>query len=191
VDRPDGQGKCLRQVIDRKAQSWAPEWMPYTVIGNDQWHNYEVSADIFLDQGGWAGVMGRVNNTGNGWDCNPNGYYARLYADGGCALYLASDHFKGSRDKQLAIGESPRWKRNSWHHLKLRFENDVISVLVDDDPIIESTDDVYSHGQAGLITGGEANDRNTAIFADLLINKVYGGSVAESAFPQDEPLYSR
>ncbi len=86
ADRPDGRGQCLRQVVSRKAQSWAPEWMPYTILGDPEWTDYEVSADILLDFAGWAGVMGRVSNTGNGWDCDPDGYYARLYPDGGCVF---------------------------------------------------------------------------------------------------------
>ena len=67
ADRPDKTGKCLRQVIDKKPQSWAPEWMPYTIIGDREWTDYEVSADIYLDGGGSAGVMGRVNNVGGGY----------------------------------------------------------------------------------------------------------------------------
>jgi galactosylceramidase len=71
ADRPDKTGKCLRQVIDKRAQSWAPEWMPYTILGDQNWKDYEVSADIYLDNGGWAGVMGRVNNVGSGYGCVP------------------------------------------------------------------------------------------------------------------------
>ena len=57
---------------------------PSSAIEN--WQDYEVSADIYLDDGGWAGVMGRVNNVGNGYGCVPKGYYLRLAADGNCAL---------------------------------------------------------------------------------------------------------
>jgi galactosylceramidase len=191
ADRPDGLGKCLRQVIDRKAQSWAPEWMPYTVIGDERWRDCEVSADIFLDEGGWAGLMGRVNNTGNGWDGNPNGYYARLYADGGCALYRASDSLKGSRDRQLALGAAMNWKANRWHNLKLRFQDEKITVLVDGERAVEANDPTYSRGQAGLITAGEGTDRNSALFANLLINKIDGGDIRETSIPQTEyPLYA-
>ncbi len=31
ADRPDKTGKCLRQVLHQRSQSWAPEWMPYTI----------------------------------------------------------------------------------------------------------------------------------------------------------------
>jgi galactosylceramidase len=51
TDRPDGPGKCLRQVVPVPPQSWAPEWMPYTILGDPNWNNYEVSADIYLTNG--------------------------------------------------------------------------------------------------------------------------------------------
>jgi galactosylceramidase len=191
ADRPDGRGKCLRQVVSRKAQSWAPEWMPYTVIGDSKWTDYEVSADIFFQSGGWAGVMGRVNNTGNGWDGNPNGYYARLYPDGGCALYVASDRYKGSREREIAIGEAKsRWRWTRWHNLKLRFEGKKITVLVDNVAAIVAEDDLYGRGTAGLITAGEGSGRDTACFDNLLINRVNGGAVSPTVFGQDgTPIY--
>ena len=46
------------------------EWMPYTIIGDRDWKDYEVAVDLMLDGGGWAGVMGRIGGTGSGWGCN-------------------------------------------------------------------------------------------------------------------------
>jgi galactosylceramidase len=190
AERPGGGGKCLRQVVARKAQSWAPEWMPYTIIGNAAWTDYEVSSDIYFDDGGWAGVMGRVCNTGNGWDGNPDGYYARLYPDGGCALYVANSRFKGSRDRQLAIGEVEPWRWHRWHNLKLRFQKQTITVLVDNAAVITAQDGEFDHGLAGLATGGEGDARNTALFGNLLINRVNGGAVPPTVFVQDRsPIY--
>jgi hypothetical protein len=76
--------------VAKKPQSWAPEWMPYTIIGDRTGQDYEVSADIYLDDGGWAGVMGRVNNVGTGYGCVPKGYYLRLGPDGSCALFATT-----------------------------------------------------------------------------------------------------
>jgi galactosylceramidase len=104
AERPDKTGQCLRQVVDDKAQSWAPEWKPYTILGDEQWTDYEVSADIFFDDGGWAGVMGRVNQTGDGWNGDPEGYYARLDANGACAIFLAS---RRSRTKRATANWRP------------------------------------------------------------------------------------
>jgi galactosylceramidase len=190
-DDPGG-GKCLRQVVRRKAQSWAPEWMPYTVIGDANWADYEVSADLLLEDGGWAGVMGRVCNTGNGWEGNPDGYYARLYGDGGCALYLASQKIKGSRDRQLAVGQAGNWQPDRWHNLKLRFEGRTITVLVDGEAVLTAEDTEYPRGMAGLICGGEGRARNTALYDNLLINRVNGPPVAPTTFEQDaHPIYRR
>ncbi len=44
VNRSDGQGRCLRQVIATKGIEWIfhPEPEPYTVMGSTQWRNYTV-----------------------------------------------------------------------------------------------------------------------------------------------------
>jgi galactosylceramidase len=190
ADRPDGNGKCLRQVLDRKAQSWAPEWMPYTVLGDSSWTEYEVSADIFLDNGGWAGVMGRINSTGNGWDGNPNGYSLRLYPDGGCELYVANQRLKGSRERQLAAGSAKRWRWNQWHNLKLRFSGSKISGFVDGAAVLSVDDNTFGSGLAGLATGGEGSARNTAMFDDLMISSIDAGKPPPTVFVQDGyPIY--
>jgi len=190
VDRPDQTGKCLRQVVAQKAQSWAPEWKPYTILGDADWTDYEVSADVFFDNGGWAGVMGRVNATGNGWDGDPNGYYARLNADGTCALYIANQRLKGTRDQQLAENAVTGWKAGGWHNVKLRFEGPKLTVLVDGVAVVSAEDGTFPRGMAGLITGDAGDARNTALFDNLLINRVNGGAVKPTVFAQDAyPIY--
>lgn len=192
VDRPDQPGKCLRQVVDQKVQSWAPEWKPYTILGDAQWTNYEVSADVFLDHGGWAGVMGRVNNTGNGWDGDPDGYYARLDTNGACALYIASQKFPspGTRDRQLATNTVANWKVGGWHNVKLRFEGLKLTMLVDGVAVVSAEDATFARGLAGLIAGGEGGARSTALFDNLLVNRVNGVAVKPAVFAQDRyPVY--
>ncbi len=189
-NRPDGKGKCLQQVLDAKAQSWAPEWIPYTVLGDANWTDYEVSADIYLPDGGWAGVMGRVSSTGNGWDGDPNGYYARLYADGGCALYLAEQNIRGPRQHELALGSAEHWRWNRWHRVMLRFQDSKISVLVDGSLVCSAEDQTFSSGMAGLIAAGEGNDRHRAMFDNVIINRVNSPTPAPTIFPQDQaPIY--
>ena len=170
--RPDGNGKCLRQVISAQAQNWGPEWMPYTIIGDRDWKDYEVSADLMLDGGGWAGVMGRINGTGSGWGCNPKGYYARLAQDGTVSIWVANSSQNGEPGKQLASGKLADFKSGKWHNLKLRFAGTKISVLVDEAEVATATDSTYASGMAGLVSGGEKNTRNTALFDDLVINAV-------------------
>ena len=191
VDRPDGRGKCLRQVVNRKVTSWAPEWKPYTILGDATWTDYQVSADISFDDGGWAGVMGRVCQTGNGWDNDANGYYARLDADGACSIVLASDQIKGTRDRALTTGRISGWKSGGWHTVMLRFEGAKITMLVDGAAVLSAVDHTYPHGMAGLITGGDHDTRYTALFDNLTINRVNGGAVRPTVFSQDHaPIYA-
>ena len=181
----------MRQVIDTEAQSWAPEWMPYTIIGDEHWQDYEVSADVYLDNGGWAGVMGRVNNVGNGYGCVPKGYYMRLAADGGCALYAATpatNEVAGSR--QLATGTAANMASNQWHNVKLQFSGAIVTGFVDGAPFLSVTNELYSRGMAGLITGGNAKSRNTAFFRNLLINAVGAATPKPAVFTKNlSPIY--
>jgi galactosylceramidase len=208
ADRPDKTGKCLRQVLDQKAQSWAPEWMPYTILGDDHWRDYEVSSDVYLDNGGWAGVMGRVNNVGDGYGCVPKGYYLRLAADGSCALVTISgravkvelgdkEHQARLRaagnsgekgGNQMAIGTA-NITGNQWHNVKLQFSGDRITGLVDGAQVLSMTNNLYSHGMAGLITG-DRETRNTACFDNLLINAVGAATPKPTVFTKNQsPIY--
>jgi len=186
--RPDGNGSCLRQVIDHKAQSWAPEWTPYTVFGDDAWKDYEVSADVLLDDGGWAGVMGRVTNTGNGWDGFPKGYYLRLNANGVVQLVTAVQDNKRPEGDTLASSVVANWSPSAWHNLKLQFIGSRVIGLVDGVQVVSADSDYSQHGMAGLLTGGFGDERNSAEFANLVINRVNGPMPAPTEFP-GSPLY--
>jgi galactosylceramidase len=209
AERPDKTGKCLRQVLDKKAQSWAPEWMPYTIIGDEHWQDYEVSADVYLDNGGWAGVMGRVNNVGDGYGCAPKGYYFRLAADGSCALVTISgkagkvelgdkEHQARLRaagnsgekgENQMAAGTAANVAGNQWHNVKLQFSGSTITGFVDGAPVLSVTNTLYSRGMAGLITGDTGN-RNTAFFDNLLINAVGAATPKPTVFAKNQsPIY--
>ena len=191
ADRPDGNGKCLRQVVAEKAQSWAPEWMPYTIIGDEHWTDYEVSADVNLEHGGWAGLLGRVSNTGGGYGCNPKGYYVRLDADGTCSLWLSTQTKNGAPGNQLATASVGEIGTNTWHNVKLQLSGTNLTAFVDGKQILSVGDRTYASGMAGLVTGGEGNARNTALFDDLIINSVNGVKPEPTVFPQDAaPMYA-
>jgi galactosylceramidase len=211
ADRPDGNGKCLRQVVAQKPQSWAPEWMPYTIIGDEHWQDYEVSADIFLDDGGWAGVMGRVSNVGSGYGSAPKGYYLRLAADGAyslvavngkagavdlgdkehqAALLAAGD--SGERgEKQMNAGVVKNFSTNQWHNVKLRFVGAEITGFIDGAEVLSVTNSMHASGAAGLVTG-DTNSRNTACFDNLLINAVGAEIPKPTIFARSQtPIYRR
>lgn len=194
VDRPDKKGRCLRQVVPVPPIQWAPEYMPYTIIGDDQWQDYEVSADVCLNPGDSAGVMGRINNVGPGYRCVPKGYFMTLSDSGECRLVvirglkrdkkkLEGDAeqqalIKAGRDDseggELELGriQIPDIGANQWHNLRLRFEGSVITALVDSKPVLTATNNLYSHGMAGLRAGNGKTKLSQPYFDDLLINAV-------------------
>ena len=194
AERPDVKGKCLRQVVPVPPISWAPEWQPYTIIGDNEWTNYEVSADVYLNPGDSAGVMGRVNDAGPGYGCIPKGYFLQLGDDGQCRLVVV----RGKKDKKKLVGDAEQQalikaandlseggekvigtnqlsniSSNQWHKLKLRFEGSTITGLVDEKPVITATDPLYSHGMAGLMAGGDSKKLSMPYFDNILIKPIH------------------
>jgi galactosylceramidase len=196
ADRPDKTGKCLRAVLDKKPQSWAPEWLAYTIIGDRDWTDYEISADINLENGGAAGVMGRLSNVGTGYGCVARGYYLRLSADGTCALFLSGQ--SGARGAgaqpaegtQLANGKAANIAANQWHNLKLQMAGANLKGFVDGVEILSATNSASAKGMAGLCAGENPNARSAADFDNLLINAVGAPTPKPTVFAASQtPMY--
>ena len=189
--RPDSSGQCLRQVVGEQPQSWAPEWMPYTILGDEHWHDYEVSADIYLENDGWVGVMGRINNVGSGYGTVPKGYYLRLSRTGDCALYATSQAKDETDGTLLAGGIVPNITDHQWHNLKLEFIGNTITGFVDGTRILSVTNNLYSAGMAGLLTQG-GRTRGTASFDNLIINAPGAATTKPTVFSRHQlPIYPR
>ncbi|MEP6727664.1 MAG: galactosylceramidase [Bacteroidota bacterium] len=191
ASRPDKSGQCLRQVIAAPPQSWAPEWMPYTIVGDDGWQDYEVSADIYMDNGGAAGVMGRINNVGGGYGCVPKGYYFNVGADGTCSLFISTQKKNEDIGDKLAGATIPNFLADKWHNVKLQFSGDTISGFLDNVKILSAKNNVYPKGMAGLMTGTVPKLRNTAFFDNLLINTVNGTLPKPVLFENISPIYKK
>jgi len=172
VGCPNRKGKCLRQVIPVAPISWAPEWMPYTILGDEGWPDYEVSADVYLDQAEAAAVMGRINHVGTGYGSVPKGYFLELGHDGECRLVV----IRGPKDKDnpeggekvLDSARIPGIHAKEWHKLKLRFNGSTITGFVDGKTVLRATDTLYSRGMVGLMTGG-GKKLSMSYFDNLLI----------------------
>ena len=172
VGCPYRKGKCLRQVIPVAPISWAPEWMPYTILGDEGWQDYEVSADVYLDQAEFAAVMGRINHVGTGYGSVPKGYFLELGHEGECRLVV----IRGSKDKDnpeggervLASTRISGIHAKEWHKLKLRFNGSTITGFVDGKTVLRATDTFYSRGMVGLMTGG-GKKLSMSYFDNLLI----------------------
>jgi galactosylceramidase len=172
VGCPNRKGKCLRQVIPVAPISWAPEWMPYTILGDEGWPDYEVSADVYLDQAEAAAVMGRINHVGTGYGSVPKGYFLELGHDGECRLVV----IRGPKDKDNPVGGEkvlgsariPGIHAKEWHKLKLRFNGSTITGFVDGKTVLRATDTLYTRGMVGLMTGG-GKKLSMSYFDNLLI----------------------
>src|SRR5674476_95562 len=191
ADRPDKKGKCLRQVVEAGAQSWAPEWMPYTILGDRNWKDYEVSADVNFNKDGWAGIMGHVIATGTGYGCKPSGYYMNLSADGTCSLHVSKQDEKDNEPGTiLATGKATKIVANQWHNLMLRFSGSTITCFVDKVQVLTATDPTFSEGMVGLVSGSINKKSNNALFDNLLIKPLNGTSSAPTVFSEKiYPMY--
>jgi galactosylceramidase len=211
AESPDKRGRSLRQAVSRPTISWSPDWQPYTIVGDEEWKDYEVSADVWLNPGDTAAVMGRVNHVGTGYGFIPKGYLARLDADGDCHLVVV----RGKKDKKKAVGDAEQQRiieaskddgeggektlgkvqlkdvrAGQWHRLKLRLEGAKITALVDGKPVITATDELYGQGMAGLLAGQDKKRVSTPWFDNLLINAVDAPEPKPSvAAPDQTPIY--
>jgi galactosylceramidase len=187
ANSPTGTGKCLRQVLNTKANSWAPEWAPFTLIGNTIGTSYEVSADVYFDgTGGWAGVMGRVNQTGT-YGCYPRGYYFHLASNGAWGLYYAN----GAAGDGTSLATGTATLTGTWHNVKLQMSGSTLTGLIENKQVCSVTNSSSGNGVAGLCTGSTNGSRNTACFDNLIINTVNGATPTPTVFAQDAtPPYS-
>ncbi|MCX6624604.1 MAG: hypothetical protein NTY38_26795, partial [Acidobacteria bacterium] len=83
VDRPNGPGACLRQVVPSKGIEWHPHANPppYTVMGDERWKDYEVEVESLFDGPGTVNVYGRITNVSTK-DEPPAGYWLEIDQQG-------------------------------------------------------------------------------------------------------------
>ena len=203
TDRPDGPGECLRQTVPVPTLSWGPDWQPYTILGDDQWRDYEVSAEVYLDPGESAGIMGRVNDVGSGYGIIPKGYFLQLSDDGQGRLVV----IRGKKDKKKLVGDAEQQALiraqkddgeggervlgtvqvagiapRQWHNLKLRFAGADISGWVDGRPVLKATDTLYSRGMAGLMAGGGKKKLSRPYFRNVVVKGI------DAPMPEPTPV---
>jgi galactosylceramidase len=181
TQRPDGTGQCLRQVVNPAANAWGVEWNPFTIVGDTTWTDYQVSADVSLeDATGWASVMGRVNSTGDGYWATPSAYYLSLTQAGGWSFNTVMLSGTASSVKVLASGTATL-AAGSWHNLEIVFSGTSIKGLVDKTQVFSITDSTFKTGSVGLGTLAGHN----AMFDNLIVNTVGGATPSPTVFAQD------
>lgn len=210
--RPDHQpGACLRQVVGEHTVSWAPEWHHYTILGDSAWTDYEVSADVWLNPGDEAALMGRLCDVGTGYGIWAKGYYLKLSADGRCQLVIT----QGKRNKGELIGDAEqqaliRARKDrevggeyvldscriatvapcQWHRLALRFEGEHITGLVDGESVVTFDSPRYPKGMAGLMAPLHDRSVCTPYFDNVAVRPLGRTKPVPTTLPATiRPLY--
>ena len=210
---PGDQRTCLRQSVPVRPHSWAPDWKPYTILGDDGWTDYEVSADVRVRRGESAAVMGRINDVGSGYGAIPKGYLLELDGAGEVRLVVV----RGKVDKKALVGDAEQQAlikaandaaeggekvlasaplagvaADGWHTLKLQFSGTRIRGYVDGKPVVEATDGLYGKGMAGLLAGRAQTGLSMPYYRDVVVNRVDGALPPPTKpLPGQAPLYVR
>ncbi len=210
AERPTHDGRCVRQTVGRAADSWAPDWNYYTILGDSSWTDYEVSADIWLNPGDEGGLMGRVCHVGTGYGVTPKGFWLSIDSDGWCRLAVTRGQGRnapeGDAEQQAILRrlhmteggqtvlDSARCASPSalrWVQLRLRFDGDSITGYVDGQAVVHASIGLYRKGMAGLIAMKRGKRVSTPYYDNLSLTPV--GRLRANATPSRcmaQPLYS-
>ncbi len=153
VEQNPGGGNILRQQIEKRGIDWSESKFAYSVIGDLNWNDIEVSCDIAfenvtaepeLQQKLFMQISARCYN-GSTWDAFgklfPVGYTFRWYANGNWEI--------GTPNRILAKGKIQN-PGTAWHNLKISCKGDKISAFFDNKKVQEITDATYQRGLAGI-----------------------------------------
>ncbi len=201
---------CLQQVVGSHTLSWAPEWHHYTILGDASWQDYEVSADVYLNPGDEAGVMGRLCDVGSGYGIWAKGYFLKMDENGKVTLILT----RGKRDQKELIGDKEQQAiilarkdveiggeytlaeatvnniaALQWHNLKLRFSGDQITGYVDGVEVVSAKSDHYGKGMAGLIAPLVGRGVSTPYFDNLRITPIGRTQATQTVIPTILPIH--
>ena len=145
-------GRCLEQVIADKPIPWDPMPDPFTLAGNVNRSDYQISCDVNLGADGSASVMGRIDSANvfrDGKAIWPSGYVLTLTAAGRWALLSAGYKVP---TRSLASGEV-NLSGGAWHRLSLKFLSTSIEASLDGKQLAQVADGSHSHGMFALGSG--------------------------------------
>ncbi len=156
-------GNVLRQVItaDIKAKEWAYSGDPTTNFGDDRWRDYTFSADVLIDvqEESYVGIGVRYILADN----NQSGYWLKVDTNGVCDLMK-----NGTSLAQYTISG---FDAAAWHKLSVTAIGNVIKCAVDDEDIIEYTEEgsFINSGRVALYSS-----YNNNCFDNVLVTSAKG-----------------
>lgn len=142
-------GMCLRQMVTTMPIAWhyAALTDPASFIGSADWQNYQVSADVFLEQPGSVKMIGRLSRE------------IQISGDLLAYQFYVSDTGNWSLrsgSTVLIAGIAP-FSLNTWHNIKLVMDGNVISGVIDGLTVGSYVGSAQTAGMAGLGTAGWIN----------------------------------
>jgi len=142
---PDRSGGCLQQVVPSKGIEWHYHGnpLPYTVMGDERWSDYQVEVDAYLEGTVEAAIYGRITSVSTKEE-PPAGYWLSIAGDGTWKINRQAEVLKVGK---TALGGG-RWQR-----LGVRFAGDQITAMINGKVLGAVTDRKYRHGLAGLGCG--------------------------------------
>lgn len=142
-------GNCLEQVITVLPIPWGPLPDPFTLTGDEESRDYELSSDVEVPNAGVATLFGRIDSADvftNRGSVYPNGYGLLLKSNGDWSLISTA---KGRGPLELAHGTIEQ-EPNQWHRVALRFEGKSIRAMIDGQSVAEVADSTHAHGMFSL-----------------------------------------
>jgi len=149
VNRADGQGKALEQVLRAPGIEWEnrPEqFHPFTVIGAPDAKDYLVSADVEAADGVTVALISRYGRI----QPSESSAFAKGYR---FEVTAGSGAWKLSKPGGiLAQGTSP-FAANTWHNLQLEARGTTLVCRINGTVVSQAQDGTHVEGLAGLAAG--------------------------------------
>ena len=153
----DRTGTCLRQMAATNPIRWTdePYNAPYTIMGEGNWSNYTVSADVLFEQAGSVELLGRVNQQGRN-NNGLNAYHLRFSDTGAWSIDKSDTAWNFTT---LASGTTTAPGTGNWHTVSFTLQDTTLTASIDGVAVGSATDSSFTHGQPGLGVTGYRTDQ--------------------------------
>ncbi len=142
VNRGDGKGKCLRQLITRRTIEWEDSPVfNQTVTGDTLWRDYSVKSDVFFSEPySYASVLSRASEMHRS-HAQAEAYQLKLQSSGKWELMAGSIILSSGL---ITLPEK------SWHTIEINAKGDKIVATINGQIVAEVRNSKYTRGMLGL-----------------------------------------
>ena len=151
-----GHGLCLKQILPQQGYLWYwrlnEEIKPYTVLGDADWTDYSISADVFI-AGGNVEIGGRFEDQ-----------YKLTY---GLVLEDSGAWELKYKDDVLASGIIKKFNNSKWYNIRLDMHGENIIAYINGKKLVSILDKSRDSGMAYL-----ASTYNPNCFDNLSVSPI-------------------